>query len=118
MNAMQVVVDNPHACTESVQALHTHLCNTLLHTSRYQMLMMHHCVGALKAYKKSLELHREQPTTNGHAEGAAPEAGQVPARLLNNAAIVHFMCNKAKEALDLLVEASQVSQIAVSDSTQ
>lgn len=32
----------------------------------------------------------------------------MPARLLNNAAIVHFMCNKAKDALDLLVEASQV----------
>ncbi|DBA73696.1 TPA: hypothetical protein ACH3X2_009676 [Trebouxia sp. C0005] len=63
--------------------------------------------GALKAYKKSLELHRQlaqsAPQENGHSSGAA----RVPSRLLNNAAVVHMACGRQREALDLAVEASQ-----------
>jgi len=66
------------------------------------------CSGALKAYKKSLELHRQlaqgAPQENGHSSGAA----KVPSRLLNNAAVVHMACGRQREALDLAVEASQV----------
>jgi len=66
------------------------------------------CSGALKAYKKSLELHRQlaqgAPQENGHSSGAA----KVPSRLLNNAAVVHMACGRQREALNLAVEASQV----------
>ena len=67
--------------------------------------------GALKAYKKSLDLHKQlaqenSPQENGHVpEAAAPN---VPARLLNNAAVVHMACGKQREALDLLIQASKV----------
>ena len=68
-------------------------------------------VGALKAYKRSLELHRQlaldgAPQENGDAPDS--QAAAVPARLLNNAAVVHMACGKQREALDLLIEASQV----------
>lgn len=66
--------------------------------------------GALKAYKKSLELHRQlaksAPQENGHAPESPPAT--VPSRLLNNAAVVHMACGKQREALNLAVEASQV----------
>lgn len=66
--------------------------------------------GALKAYKKSLELHRQlaksAPQENGHVPESPPAT--VPSRLLNNAAVVHMACGKQREALNLAVEASQV----------
>ena len=70
--------------------------------------------GALKAYTKSLDLHKQlaqenRPQENGHV----PEepVGSVPARLLNNAAVVHMACGKQREALDLLLQATKVSTL-------
>lgn len=72
--------------------------------------------GALKAYKKSLELYRQlaeedAPQENNHAPEGQPAT--VSARLLNNAAVVHMACGKHKEALELVVEASQVSRLII-----
>ncbi|MCJ1422132.1 hypothetical protein MMC29_000011 [Sticta canariensis] len=94
------------------------------------------CVSAeaLKAYSTSLELHRKahaerlaaaarrakraqsQGTLleNGHAEGSTlpqpeqPEAVEaVPAKLLNNAAVLHMRNGRTDEALALMEEATQ-----------
>ena len=72
--------------------------------------------GALKAYKKSLELHRQlaqenRPQENGHV--SEEPVSNVPARLLNNAAVVHMACGKHREALDLLLQATRVSTLLV-----
>lgn len=69
------------------------------------------CTGALKAYKKSLDLHKQVaaeqgPQANGDTQPAQP---LIPARLLNNAAVVFLTCGKHREALDLVIEATQVS---------
>ena len=69
------------------------------------------CTGALKAYKKSLDLHRQVaveqgPQANGDTQ---PTQAFIPARLLNNAAVVFLACGKQREALDLVIEATQVS---------
>ena len=71
--------------------------------------------GALKAYKKSLDLHRQvaaeqNPQANGDTQ---PAQAFIPARLLNNAAVVFLACGKQREALDLVIEATQVSIIPV-----
>lgn len=69
------------------------------------------CTGALKAYKKSLDLHKQVaaeqgPQANGDTQ---PAPALIPARLLNNAAVVFLTCGKHREALDLVIEATQVS---------
>lgn len=92
-----------------------------------------HAAGALKAYATSLELHRQAQgqraaaaarrakraqdqsaaLDNGHAH--APDVVDtvegVPARLLNNAAVLHMRAGHTAEALALLAEAMQVSNV-------
>ena len=73
------------------------------------------CTGALKAYKKSLDLHRQVAAGQSPQENADTQLAQpfIPARLLNNAAVVFLACGKQREALDLVIEATQVSTTQV-----
>ncbi|KAL3140102.1 hypothetical protein ABBQ38_004382 [Trebouxia sp. C0009 RCD-2024] len=75
--------------------------------------------GALKAYKNSLDLHRQvaaeqRAQQNGNAQ---PAQASIPARLLNNAAVVFLACGKQREALDLVIEATQANAGEVSELT-
>ena len=78
---------------------------------RAKICLVLNCTGALKSYKKSLELHKQltqhAPQENGNATESS-HAG-IPARLLNNAAVVFLACGKQREALDLVIEATQVN---------
>lgn len=73
------------------------------------MLKASCCTGALKAYKKSLDLHRQLAAEQASGDTQA----FIPARLLNNAAVVFLACGKQREALDLVIEATQVSITSV-----
>lgn len=68
------------------------------------------CTGALKAYKNSLDLHRQVAAEQRTQESGDSQPAQavIPARLLNNAAVVFLACGKQREALDLVREATQV----------
>lgn len=68
------------------------------------------CTGALKAYKNSLDLHRQVAAEQGAQQNgnAQPAQASIPARLLNNAAVVFLACGKQREALGLVIEATQV----------
>lgn len=68
------------------------------------------CTGALKAYKKSLDLHKQVAAEQGPQANGDTQPAQtlIPARLLNNAAVVFLTCGKHREALDLVIEATQV----------
>ena len=65
----------------------------------------------MKAYKKSLDLHRQVAAEQGPQANGDTQLAQafIPSRLLNNAAVVFLACGKQREALDLVIEATQVS---------
>ena len=63
--------------------------------------------GALKAYDKAIEIRRKAAaeTKAGSAEDGGAEAGQLSARLLNNAAVLHLRSGDARKAYDLMAQA-------------
>lgn len=61
--------------------------------------------GALKAYNKAIEIKRAAAAGNGSANGGA----QLPARLLNNAAVLHLRAGNSQAAYDLMAQAMQTA---------
>jgi hypothetical protein len=63
------------------------------------------CVGALKAYVKAIEIRRAAL----QASLAAECSSQLPARLLNNAAVLHLRAGNSDVSYALMVEAMQAA---------
>lgn len=61
----------------------------------------HAPTGALKAYNKAIEIKREAAASSGSANGGA----HLPARLLNNAAVLHLRAGNSQAAYDLMAQA-------------
>lgn len=61
--------------------------------------------GALKAYNKAIEIKRGAAAGNGSANGVV----QLPARLLNNAAVLHLRAGDSQAAYDLMAQAVQTA---------
>ncbi|PRW61484.1 RNA polymerase-associated CTR9-like protein [Chlorella sorokiniana] len=63
--------------------------------------------GALKAYDKAIEIRRKAAAAakGGSTEDGGADAGQLSARLLNNAAILHLRAGDAQKAFELMAQA-------------
>lgn len=63
--------------------------------------------GALKAYDKAIEIRRKAAAAPkaGSTEDGGTEGGQLSARLLNNAAVLHLRAGDAQKAYDLMAQA-------------
>lgn len=63
--------------------------------------------GALKAYDKAIVIRRKEAAAGkaSSAEDGGADAGQLSARLLNNAAVLHLRAGDTQEAFDLMAQA-------------
>lgn len=63
--------------------------------------------GALKAYDKAIEIRRKAAAAPkaGSTDDGGTEGGQLSARLLNNAAVLHLRAGDAPKAYDLMAQA-------------
>jgi hypothetical protein len=67
------------------------------------LLRLH--TGALKAYDKAIEIHRKAAHARASTADGSAQGSHLPARLLNNAAVLHLRSGDAEKSYQLITQA-------------